>query len=371
MGRELGKGFYAWPDTSGVELSTERVVEMYHEGYAGAFRDPEVSDELNQEIENRGGTVDGNAVASQYNFMEAGAGKLTILYPSIVKNYGLRALTKPGQKTGDCVSMGGRDCCLFIVCLEADAGIPDEVTGVVEGVPKVSDIAASNGVFGNEGIYLHRGHNDQGMSCSQGVKWVMTKGGIYVREKYPEADLESYNVQFEMRGSKGSPAWLDKIANQHVIRDVTRPKGPEAARDFISRGKPLWTCSGLGWSDRRDANGYAKKGKGWSHSWHVCGYDDRPEIKSEYGFPLALVGHRWSIWNSGGREIFKSASLVPPELVGAWKALGLIAPSGNILIPEGYWWVDARLLNQADLYALSGAAGWQGSAVPDYLGGMQ
>ena len=371
MGRVLGPGFQAWPDTSGVELSTERVVEMYHEGFAGAFQDPEIHEEVGEIIVAQGGNPDGNAVASEYNFMENGAGKLSLLYPSVVKNYSFRALTKPGQKTGDCVSMGGRDVCLHLVCLEADAGIPDEKSGLIEGVPKVSDLARDNGVFGNEGIYLHRGHNGQGMSCSQGVKWVMTKGGIYVRQKFDKADLESYNVQFEIRGGSGSPEWLDDVANDHQIRDVTRPQGEEAARDFISRGKPLWACSGLGWANRRDANGYAKQSGGWSHSWHVVGYDDRPEIKSEYGFPLALIGHRWAVWNSGGREIYKSAGLIGAEHLEMWKAAGLIADSGNILIPEGYWWADARLLRKADLTAVSGASGWKTDTLPDYLGGLQ
>ena len=371
MGRVLGAGFEPWPDTTGVELSTERVVEMYHDGYAGAFQDPEVAEELNDEIVARGGSPDGNAIASQYNFMEAGANRLTLLYPSVVQNYGFRALTKPGQKTGDCVSMGGRDCCLFLVCLEADSGVPDEVSGKVEGVPKVSDLAASNGVFGNEGIYLHRGHNGQGMSCSQGVKWVMTEGGIFIRQKFEKADLESYNVQFELRGSGGSPDWLDDIADDHQIRDVTRPKGEEAARDFIARGKPLWACSGLGWSSKRDEWGFARQQGGWSHSWHVAAFDDRDVIKQKYGFPLALIGHRWAIWNSGGREIYQRADLVPPELKEKWQSLGLIAPSGNLLIPEGYWWADARLLRKADLYAPSGAGGWATSTNPDYLGGLQ
>lgn len=371
MAMQLGPGFQAWPDTQGVELSTERVIEMYHEGYAGAFQDPEIMAEVDEEIVNRGGTPDGNAIASQYNFMEDGAGKLSILYPAVVRNYGLRALTKPGQKTGDCVSMGGRDVCLYTICLEADSGVPDEKTGKVEAVPQVSDLARDNGVFGNEGIYKNRGHNGQGMSCSQGVKWVMTTGGIFVRQKFEQVDLESYNVNFELSGKQGSPDWLNKIANQHVIRDVTRPEGEEAARDFINRGKPLWACSGLGWSNRRDEYGFSKNTDAWSHSWHVIGYDDRASIKKRRGFPLALIGHRWAIWNSGGREIEDSASLVPTELVDAWKALGLIAANGNLLIPEGYWWADARLLRKADLWATSGAGGWATNTLPDYLGGLQ
>lgn len=369
MARELN-GYKAWPDTA-EELSVERVVEMYHEGFAGAYRDPEESAQLNDQIRAAGGIVNGEAVATQYGFAGEGAGALTILYPAVVHYYGLRALTKPGQKTGDCVSMAGRDVCLHLICLEALSGIPDEVSGKVEAPPKVSDLAANNGVFANEGIYKDRGHNGQGMSCSGGVRWITTKGGVIIRDKYPEADLESYNVQFELRGSGGSPEWINKIARVHPIRDVTRPQGEENARDFIGRGKPLWACSGLGWSSQRDEWGHAKQSGSWSHSWHVVGYDDRAEIKEHYGFPQALIGHRWAVWNRGGREIFKSAGLVPAHQREHWQQLGLLAASGNILIPEGYWWADARLLRKADLYAVSGAAGWETSSLPDYLGGIR
>lgn len=364
-------GFTAWPQANGGMMTTEEVVKAYSEGYAGAFQEPEVSEEVNEIIERRGGTVDGNDLATAMGFAGDGAGQLTILFPAVVQSYGYKALTKPGQKTGDCVSMAGRDVSLHLVCLEAISKIVDEVTGKIEAVPVVSETAARNGVFCNEGIYLHRGHNGQGMSCSQGVKWITTEGGVIIRAKYPEADLEEYNVSFETRGKSGSPQWMDDIAKQHPIRDVTRPQDEEGARDFIARGKPIWCCSGLGWSSKRDANGYAKKSGSWSHSWHVVGYDDRAETIKEYGFPLALLGHRWAVWNSGGREIRDSAGLVPAELRETFKALGMLADSGNVLIPEGYWWADARLLRKCDMYAVSGAAGWETSSLPDYLGGFK
>lgn len=368
MGMVLGSGFSAWPDTAQM-LTEEQVITMYHEGFAGAFQDPEASDQLDDEIRARGGIVEGEDVAMQYGFADQGVGKLVIHYPSVVKYYSLRALTRPGQKTGDCVSKAGRDCSLFLICLEADAGLPDEVSGLIEAPPVVSELALRNGVFINEGIYLHRGHNRQGMACSQGVRWISGVGGVAVRQKFPQVDLESYNVQFELRGSGGSPQWLNELARKHVIRDVTRPRGWEAARDFVSRGKPLWVCSGLGFSKVRDANGFSKRSGSWAHSWHVVGFDDREVTRRKYGFPLALVGHRWAAWNTGGREILESAGMVPIELREAWQAAGLLAPSGNILIPEGYWWIDARLLNSCELYATSGATGWAVSSLPDYLGG--
>lgn len=340
-------GFTAWPDTA-TDLTTEKMVEMYQAGFAGAFQDPEASEELDDSIREAGGVVNGDDLATSYGFAGDGAGKLTILFPAVTKYYGVEALTKPGQKTGDCVSMMIRDGGLYLICLEGAAGLPDERTGKIELPPTVSDTARRNGVFINEGAYLAREHNGQGMACSQGVKWVTTKGGIIVRQKFAQADLESYNVDFEVKGKNGVPAWLNEVGRQHPIHDVTRPKGEEAARDFLDRGKPIGVCSGLGFSSKRDANGFSKKQGGWSHSWHVVGYDDRPWAHETYGHPLALFGHRWAVWNSGPRRIHGT----------------------DIDIPEGYAWIDARLLRQCEMYAFSGANGWASSNLPDYNPGF-
>jgi hypothetical protein len=372
MARVLNN-FTAWPDNA-MELSTDRVIEMYKEGFAGAFQDPEESDKLNQSIVDAGGEVDGEAVATRFGFAGEGDGALVILFPSVYKAYGKRALTRPGQKTGDCVSMAGRDVGLYTICLEWDAGLPDEVSGKPEAPPQVSEVALQNGVFANEGIYKSRGHNGQGMACSEGVRWVTTEGGIILRADYSQqggVDLEQYNVQFEVSGRSGTPEWLDKVGRVHPIRDVTRPRGHEAARDFIARGKPIWVCSGYGFSDVRNEDGYSRRQGSWSHSWHIIGYDDRRSTITKYGFPLALFGHRWAVWNSGPRTIRDSVELVPSVEKQQWTDLGLVDPSnGLILIPEGYAWIDARLLDNCDLYAVGGAAGWETSALPEYLGGF-
>lgn len=373
MAQELGK-FTAWPDTA-VDLTTEEVIAEYNAGRAGAFRDPEVSEQLDDDIRARGGEVNGADLAHRYGFAGGGRGKCNILYVAVVMAYGLRALTKPGQKTGDCVSMAGRDVSLFLICLEWLSKIADEQTGKLEDPPKVSDKAAANGVFCNEGIYKNRGHNGQGMACSQGVRWITTEGGILIRKPYEQADLEAYNVQFESRGGSGSPQWLKDESHLHPVRDVTRVQGHENAADFIDRGKPIWVCSDLGFSDRRDENGYAKRQGSWGHSWHVVGCDWRDVVLKKYGFPLALVGHRWAVWNSGGREIMDSEELAQAlaaaleTTVEALKALGVVGDSGKLLIPEGYWWIDGRLLDRCEMYAVSGAAGWASTGI-DMLGGF-
>ena len=332
-----------WPDDA-THLEASDVIGMYKQGFVGAFQDPEAKERLDDHIRSMGDDPDGGNVAHRYGFTESGAGKLTLLFPAVTKFYGYEALSKPAQGTGDCVSMAGRDVSLYLVCVDALSGTPDEETGRVEDVPQVSETARNNGVFANEGIYLHRGHNGQGMSCDQGLHWIMTAGGVVIRQKYDQANLEAYNVNFELRGSSGSPSWLNEIGKKHQVRKATRPQTHEQARDYLAIGCPLWICSDLGFSDVRDANGYSRRSGSWAHSWHIVGYDDRPWTRETYGFPLALFGHRWGRWNSGPRRIHGT----------------------DIDIPEGYAWIDARLLNQCWMAAVNSVNGWPKRDLPDY-----
>lgn len=342
--RILPAGFTAWPDDA-VNLTTEKVIEMYTTGrFAAAFMDPEARAEADEVMRSRGMNPDGAAVAHEYGFAGSGAGKLTLLFPFVTAVYGYEAFTFPGQKTGDCVSMQQRDVALHLVCIDAATGIPDEVTGKVEQPPEVSDTARKNGVFANEPYYRYRGHSRQGMSCDVALKWAMTTGGIIVRQKYPDVDLEAYNVSWEVPGSSGVPDWLNTLGKQHNIRNASRPQDHEQARDFMAIGCPIGICSSLGFSSSRDQNGYSRRSGSWAHSWHLAGYDDRAETKQIYGFPLALFGHRWGKWNSGPRRIRGT----------------------TIDIPEGYAWIDARLLDQCWMSACNSVAGWPARKLPTY-----
>jgi hypothetical protein len=329
-----------WPDDA-QGLAIDKVIELYEGGFAGGFLDLDAQEMLDELLKNRFGSyAEGDSLVHGERYADSGKGQLTLLFPAVTNYYGHEALTFPGQETGDCVSMGGRDASLFLCCIDAASNTPDEASGKVEQPPTVSEVARRNGVFANEGIYLNRGHNGQGMSCDQGLNWVMTKGGVVVRADYSSnggINLEKYNVGFEVKGSRGSPEWLNSIGKTHQIRSASRLKGHEAIRDGMFATKcPVWNCSSLGFARTRDDNGFAKRSGGWSHSWHTIGYDDRPWTYERYGFPLALSGHRWGKWNSGGRRVYGT----------------------NLDIPEGYWWHDARLLDQNWTVLVNSLSGW-------------
>lgn len=340
--------FEAWPQHENP-LDESRVIELYKHGFAGATYDPESREAFEAEMAVINGTRFAGDIAAANNFAGASAGKLVVLFPAVTECYGYEALTSPGQKTGDCVSMAGRDVGLYTVCIDALSGVPDSETGRVEAAPEVSDKARRNGVFANEPIYKFRMHSGQGMSCDQGVRFLTKAGGLILRQKYDSVDLEEYNVSWSIPGSRGTPEDICKVGRQHQIRRAAFPDDWEQGSDYVAAGNPLYICSSLGFDDERDENGVSRRRGSWAHSWHVAGIDRRPWVQEAYGIPgLALFGHRWAKWNSGGRKIHGT----------------------NLEIPHGYLWFDIRLLNQCWMAAVSSVNGWPRKNLPDFGGDL-
>jgi len=336
------KKFYDWPDEA-VDLKSAQIAELYAKGFAGAYRDPAAKEELMASLQ----FPDGEAAAYHFGLATSGAGKLSLPYLSAYKHWP-KMWPCPGQTTGDCVAHAGKNSALVLIGVEYDLGTPDEVTGLLEGFPVVSDLGEQQGVVACENIYGARGHGGQGANCSTLQRYVISKGGIMLRQNYPElgVDFERYNASYGIKwGRTGVPANINAEGAKHQIRAATNCPTHEVCRDFIANGYPIWACSGLGWSSNRDANGYSRRQGGWSHSWIAMGYDDRPETVQKYGFPLFLYNHDWGRWNSGGRRILGT----------------------DIDIPEGSFWADARLLNQCDCMAMSGFNGFPGRTLPDYF----
>lgn len=340
----IPRGMRRWEQRA-EELSTDEIVRMYNAGYCGVYAEPAEREAFLGSLAN----ADGETVAYDSGMVGDGAGKLSLPYLYAFKHWPTM-WPCPGQSTGDCVAHGGKNSALVLIGVEAVLAKPDPVTGIIEGYPTVTARAEQQGVVACENIYGDRGHGGQGASCGRLQNYVTSKGGILLRQKYPELGLDftDYNASIGIRwGSSGVPAKVNEEGKKHQIRDATNCDNHEICRDFVANGYPIWCCSSLGWSSSRDENGYSRRQGGWSHSWIVMGYDDRAETKSKYGFPLFLYNHDWGRWNGGGRRILGT----------------------EIDIPEGSFWADARLLNQCETVAMASLNGWprQAPDLPDFM----
>lgn len=301
-----------------AKLSPQDLYDNYRRGYSGCLWEEHIYEEL---IE-----------SSKYAYFKDGAkkiknsgkGKLSVPYKSLLK-FDKKAFDER-QTTGDCVSHGTRNACDISRAVEID--IKKEREGwIARGA--------------TEAIYGARGHGGQGMSCARAATFVSETGGIIVRKNYPGvADFSKYNGNLGAGwGGRGLPDKVIDLANDHQIKTTSLVRTVEEARDALANGYGLAVCSNVGFSNKRDKKGIAKRSGSWAHAmaWIAC--DD---TGSE---PLFLVQNSWGKWNDGGH----------PE----WGPI----PDGSFLITAD---VAANMLSQNGSYAFSEFDGFPVQKLPDY-----
>ena len=319
---------------------------QYAAGLVGCMADPRSDEVFADYLIRKGGDPDGGRVSRYWEIMGAGAGKLSALWLVIDQVYP-GAWPGPAQLVGDCVSKGCANALMLSLCAEVVEGRPDEVTGDIESAPEVSDIAVANIPIASESIYAWRGSNGHGWVCSEAAK-VACEKGFLIRKPYPELgfDLTKYTTSTLKLGGAKAPdnKWLEE-SKKHIARTATFLKGREQARAFIGAGYGIFTCSSLGFSDRRNEDGVSKQNTVWNHSQALAGYDDRPETHEKYGQALVLWINSWGAkWVSGSRKVLNS----------------------TLEIPHGSYWALADTIDRASCIALSSVAGWPRRKLPDF-----
>lgn len=364
--------FHDWP--SSLKITTpEKIIEAYNEGYAGVYDDPEERGKFDDWIRHAGGGyVAGADVLHSLGLADAGKGKLNIPFVNVLDAYP-KAFPSAAQRRGSCVAHDTVQACLVTLCCEVFAGLPDELSSIIEGAPDVSDTGEDDGVLSTEAVYWWRRHGGDGWSCDHAARVVCTESGLWLRKPYPEfgLDLTQYSAKTEGKwGAKTPPAEIKAFGQSHLMRVATRVSGNyEAYRDMTAAGVGISTCGGEGFSSKRDANGVSKRSGSWAHAMSIIGTDDRQWAYDTYGEPLLLTPQSWGgTWNSGPRDIHDSASMVPPAKKAIWIRNGLVNPdTGNIMIPQGAFWARWSDWKRRSAIALGGVAGWPRSPVDNLL----
>ena len=300
------------------KYSPNDLYNEYRKGFSGCLWESHFYEEL---LEN-----------SKYAYFKDGAkkiknsgkGKLSTPYKSLLK-FDKKAFDER-QTTGDCVSHATRNACDISRAVEID-------------LHKQREGWVARGA--TEAIYGARGHSGQGMSCARAATFVTQTGGILVRKNYSGvADFSKYNGNLGASwGGRGLPDKVIDLANDHQIKTASLIRTVEEARDAIANGYAISVCSSVGFSNKRDKKGIAKRSGSWAHAmaWIAC--DDTGNE------PLFLVQNSWGKWNDGGH----------PD----WGPI----PYGSFLITSE---VAANMLAQNGSYAFSEFDGFPVQKLPDY-----
>jgi hypothetical protein len=268
--------------------------------------------------------------ASAAPIRDTGKGKTVILIDALRKVF--PQWVPHLQTIGDCVSHGFALCVDILAAVEILSGEPEEWQGqtATEAVYALSRVEVGGGQLGN-------GDGSVGAWAADAVQ----RYGTLRRTRYGSVDLTTYSGERAKQWGRpraGLPDELELIAREHPVQATSLVTSYEQARDAIANGYPVAVCSNQGFTDQRDAEGFARPSGSWGHCMAFVGVDDTTR-------PGLLCQNSWGPdWISG------------PKWHGQ---------------PDGSFWVDASvcekmLSRNPDSFAMSGFRGYPSQRL-DYL----
>jgi len=133
---------------------------------------------------------------------------------------------------------------------------------------------------------LPDGLEGRGGSHGEWMAKFLKRYGVLHRIQYSDdrgnaIDLRGYTPERSRKyRDAGVPNWLEPIARQHPIREITNVQSGQEALDAVCAGQPVLLCSSYAFSDQRDSEGFAKphlgmgwiRGMGWGRirQWWHC-----------------------------------------------------------------------------------------------------
>jgi hypothetical protein len=180
-----------------------------------------------------------------------------------------------------------------------------------------------------------------GMHGSWAGRWC-NEYGVLLRQPYLDGkyDFTTYSAAKSRKWGHncrrctawggGVPDELEPLCKLHPVKTITLVTSWEQARDAIYNGYPVAICSNQGFSERRDADGFAATEGTWYHCMLLGGIDDSGRR------PGGLLINSWGTdWIEGPTRLDQ---------------------------PVGSFWADAEhidsMLAQEDSFALSNYVGY-------------
>lgn len=205
--------------------------------------------------------------------------------------------------------------------------------------------SATEIIYAGSRIEVGKGRISKDGSTGVWAAEFIRKWGVLLRKSYLNGkfDYTTYDGQLARTLGKrgaGVPDALEPLCKLHPVKTCTLVNSWEECRDALANGYPVIMCSNIGFTAKRDRDGFLRRSrKSWSHAMVLIGVDD------EHRRAGALVQNSWGgdVWVSG------------PKRHGQ---------------PDGSFWCDASIIDaamkQGDSIALSGYVGYPRQDIPDY-----
>ena len=292
----------------------EKCLNMYSTGFVGSVCDLDDANKLMGELDQ---PLFGFAA---HRLKNTGQGEVSLPFRSVLKFDPESYLEI--QTTGDCVSHSTRNASDISRAVEIDAG--EDEAWHYRGA--------------TEAIYGSRGYGGQGMTCSQAARFVNSQGGLLLRKDYGFEDFTDYDSRKgTVWGRRGIPEKIISEAQEHQVTTISLITSASEARDALANGYGISCCSSFGFTQYRDADGFARRQGSWNHAMAWIAVDDKSERR---GF---CVTNSWGKWHSGAKR------------------------HGQ---PDGSFWIDWRvaekMIDQRGTWAFSHVDGFPPRKLPDY-----
>lgn len=344
------------------ELTAAEIQQRYESGkVAGCWYDGEQHDKFRELAKASGGYSDYGDAAHAFGIAGSFAGKLVLPWLNAMALM-MNCFPGAAQARGDCVSHGTRTAIFMAMVGDIVSGIADSVTGLLEGVP--ADLTTAGILdlpLSSESLWWWRGYSGDGWDVDSAMN-VALQHGILLRKNYPDLGFDLTNYSYAntaLYGGRSPSAAIDAEQQKHKPVTAADASSFEEIQDALGNLHGVTSDGGEAWSSSRDQYGYSPQSGRWSHDFPQIGTDSRKEIVAIFGEPLVLNINNWAKWNSGPRDVYMSAHLVPPQFKERWIKLGLVNPAtGNILIPEGAWWAKWSSMKNRQFKVAAGFRGW-------------
>lgn len=335
-------GFKVWDQKPGEQLSVDDIIKMYENGFAGSICSEEAEEELLAQVT----FPYASQVCDTFGYGESAAGKLIMPFTYIDKYYGSNQWHDPAQGVGNCVSRGQTYANLTTLVSEVHFAQPDQLTGLLEMLPKDTRKNKNACPLACEPVYWFRGSGGHGWYCSASTQTSINFTGATPRINIDGVgDFSQYDERLGSKYGARKPPQdvIDKI-NNNLFREATKIDSFESLRELLNRGFGINSCGSQGFASKRDENGVARRQGSWAHSMAYIACDDRPEIIRIYNEPLVLVLNSWGPrWISGPTKIYGT----------------------SVDIPNGSFWAKWSDIKNRDAYAIAGLNGWARQELPN------